>query len=144
MVLKGAAASSPAASLPPCIYWGKAEAQLLQGLGNVSEDHPLENLSESPAYLLCTTSFRLSGGYCPASSPCSKKSSCRMLSAILTTIHHVYRVFMSPLTLRHFLRNLCLDAQLKIFTKLSAGEVNWHGSAGFSEAKSIPVAVVLK
>lgn len=69
---------------------------------------PLENFSESPACLHCITSWSMSGGYCPDSSPCCKNH--LAFCTVLTNVHHVYRVLVSPLTLGYFLRNLHLDA----------------------------------
>lgn len=102
MVLKGGTAC-----VPYCVPLDRAEAHA-PGPGKCFQEQLLENFSESPACLHCITSCRMSGDYCPDSSPCSKSH--LAFCTVLTNVHHVYRVLTSPLTLGYFLRNLRLDA----------------------------------
>lgn len=111
MVLKQGETRSPAASLPPCMHCDTAEGQIQP---------------QAWEMLLCATLWKTFLNHqfvCnvppPAGSlvviaqpqaPVVKVILQNAFCTVLTTVHHVYRVLMSPLTLRHFLRNLGLDA----------------------------------
>lgn len=102
MELKGGTAY-----VPSCVHLDRAEAHAPRP-GKCFWEHLLENFSESPACLHCITSCRMSSACCPDWRPCSKTH--LAFCTVLTNVHHVYRVLMSPLTLGYFLRNLRLDA----------------------------------
>lgn len=131
MMLKEGAVRSPAASLPACVHWDRAEAQPRpQGLGNalgatlrkIFLNHQFGcNVPLPAGRLVVITQPQV---------PVVKVVLQNAFCTVLTTVHHIYRVLMSPLTLRHFLRNLCLDAMDCSVKNIHKAVFRWGKLAG--------------